>query len=119
MDEQFKQQNIFENHFKHYPTHSVNAGIITHFFSYLDASLYAQYASTFHTLDNNTVKQRILLNSTVIVKDVVPNFEFSLSVYNLTNCKYKLGDPSMLPVEQPGCWYLFSIAYGINISSNN
>jgi outer membrane receptor for ferrienterochelin and colicins len=111
MDDNFKMANVHNGEFKHFPMHTVNAGIIYHFIEKIHLSLSAQYASSFYTIFDKIVDQRLLFNTTLTVQDIFKYFELQASIYNLTNKKYKLGDPSVMPMEQPGRWFMFSVVY--------
>jgi outer membrane receptor protein involved in Fe transport len=113
LDNTFIFNNIYNYDFKHFPKHTINSGIVYHLKDKYHFSLYSQYASGFRTINNNVVNQRNILNSTITMEKLVKNFEFQLSIYNLTNKLYKLGDPSVLPMEQPGRWAMVSVIYFI------
>lgn len=110
-DEISVKNNIKDNKFRHFPQHNVNGGIIGHFADKVDISLYAQYASKFSTIKDIEVESRTVLNSTIILKNFYKGSEISLSIYNLADTKWMLGDPIITPIEQPGRWFLFSFAY--------
>jgi iron complex outermembrane receptor protein len=114
IDSTFKARNIYNKEFKHFPKHNINAGLNLIFLKQVNLSLYGQYASPFRALQDYKANSRLLLNSTLLLSNFIKNVELSASIYNLTNMKYKLGDPSVIPIEQPGRWYMLSIFYRVN-----
>jgi iron complex outermembrane receptor protein len=110
-DSNYLITNIHKNDFKNFPKHSVNAGFIYNLTESCHFAAYAQYASGFYASDNSRMDQRIVFNTSLTIQELIKDVEFQLSVYNLANKKYKLGDPSFVPIEQPGRWFMFSVLY--------
>ncbi|MFO7657971.1 MAG: TonB-dependent receptor, partial [Bacteroidales bacterium] len=111
-DESFNKINVHKNEFCHFPKHTVNAGIHFNYKKLIDLSLFGQYASGFRSIQQYEVDDRLILNSGIGIK-LAKRFILRFNVYNLFDKYYKLGDPSVIPVEQPGRWWNFSLMYEI------
>lgn len=113
MDSKFIASNIKDNSFKNIPKHTVNLGIISHIHQNFDISLYGQYSSSFYSINNDKISSKFIINSTITSKNLYYNIDYSLSIYNLLNTEWMLGDPSVQALRQPGRWFMFRIIYNI------
>jgi len=116
IDDVYKAQNIKDGKLKHLPQHTINTGINYNFSKLLNINLYTQWQSAFYSSSifepDYKMDSKFLLNATILSKDLIKNVDVSLSVYNLLNKKYKLGDPvAPSPLPQAGLWFLFKLSY--------
>lgn len=115
MDDNFKTLYIKDNRFKNLPQHTLNAGVTFRFLNIINWSVYTQYTSSYYASNNNELSSEIkidsknILNSTIRIINFHENIELGISVYNLTDKEYYLGDPTTNPLPQPGRWYNLSI----------
>jgi len=112
MDAGFIIKNTFENEFRHFPRHSANAGISYSYKELASLSLNTFWASSFKSLPGYNIENRLIFNAGFEF-DVIKRTKIYFRVYNLFDKKYILGDPSVVPIEQPGRWWLFSVAYSL------
>ena len=108
MDDKFLNANIYKNRFKNMPEHTSNMGFTYTLKNKLDFTFYGQYTSPFYSVDNEFIDNKLLLNSVIRIKDIYRTGEINLSVHNIANKRYYLGDPSVSPLPQAGRWYLVS-----------
>lgn len=114
MDSTFKANNIYKKKFKHFPMHTLNGGFYLPVRDKINISVSGQYTSGFYGVQNIELDSRVILNTTINFINFIKYVDFSLSIYNVTNKRYKLGDPSVIPIEQPGRWFMFSLLYTMN-----
>ncbi|MBN1185548.1 MAG: TonB-dependent receptor [Bacteroidales bacterium] len=112
MDDKFRL-NIHNNRFKNMPMHSANAGITYHYRDIFDFSVYGQYASSFYSVNDVKLDQRLILNTSLRLRNIYKYGEIDASIYNFTNHLYYLGDPSVRALPQPGTWIMISIVTDI------
>ena len=108
MDEKFLDANIHNNKFKNMPEHTSNIGFTYAFKNTLDFTFYNQFTSSFFSVNDELIDDKFLFNAVIRIKDIYKTGEINLTVHNITNKKYYLGDPSVSPLPQTGRWYLVS-----------
>lgn len=111
-DKDFKNKNIYEKEFRHFSKHVANGGLYYDYKKLLEVSMYGQFASGFSTIQNYNVDNRLILNTSIQI-NLLKNVTISLNVYNVFDKRYKLGDPSVIPIEQPGRWWQIGVLYGL------
>lgn len=117
-DSLFISRNISNKAFKNFPQNNINAGGVYNIKNKLDIAVNAQWASKFEASNNFKINNRLIINTTLTTKNLIKNTAMSISVYNLTNTKYYLGDPSVMPLLQPGSWFLATISYSFKPAEN-
>lgn len=118
IDEVYKTQNLKDDQLKHLPEQSLNAGINYQFSKLLNVNLNAQWRSAFYTKTvfepDYKIDSNLLFNTTLLSKDIIKGIDLSLSIYNLLNTQYKIGDPlAPSPLPQAGLWFLGKITYNL------
>jgi outer membrane receptor for ferrienterochelin and colicins len=108
----FIAKNIYKNRFRYFPTNTANAGVFYSLKQLVEISLYGQIATGFKSMPNQSVGPRMILNTCITVNST-KSAKVSLSAYNLLDKVYKLGDPSVMPLQQQGRWILCSFIYNI------
>jgi outer membrane receptor for ferrienterochelin and colicins len=105
---------IKHNRFRNFAANTLNSGIVYHLGKILNFAVYSQYTTDIFALNDILLGSKVIVNSNIALQNLIKNTKIQLSIYNLTNTKYKLGDPTMLPVPQPGRWFMISGTYEFN-----
>jgi outer membrane receptor for ferrienterochelin and colicins len=102
--------------------HKVNFGINYPFLKYFNFNFNMYYRSTMekYTIGDTGLKvldqigNYAVLNSTLLMQNLIKNFTFSFSVYNLTDTKYYSQDNQHFnQPPQPGRQFIFEIRYAL------
>ncbi len=119
-DSVFVAQNIKDGVLKHLPENVVNVGIGYAPMKKLSVRIWTKWTSEFisqartSTLDNNevTIDSKMIFNLSILSKNILPSVDLSLTIYNIADKEYRLGDPvAPSPILQQGRWFVGTVSY--------
>jgi len=106
IDELTLAAKVNGDEFKHIASDSIYLSANYTFFQNLDFNINSRYETGFINNEGQDVSSKVLFNSTLIATDSIWGLDFSLSIYNLFDEQYEIGDSGLSTQRQPGRWFL-------------
>lgn len=103
------EQKVRDDEFKHLSTHTLFLDAIFKLTEKTHLSTTARWGSSFYDKNNEKVPGNWVVNSTLSTQLFSPRSRVSLSIYNLFDEKYELGDEFLAPIPQQGRSFLVGI----------
>lgn len=109
IDELTLAAKVNEDEFKHIASDVVYISANYTLFNNLDFNLNSRYETGFVNNENRNEDSKMIFNSTLIAKDVFYGIDCSLSIYNLLDEQYEVGDTGLSTQPQQGRWFLVGV----------